>query len=502
MSLIDSILDNIDESIVVTDEFGKILFYNKVALNLSNTIFEGALKENENIIHLIKGVRKEIVENIFQEIRKNKLAEKSFAEFVNQQGITLYLEFNYIPVLDDEGNLQYIHTFIRDNTPQKVFEKKLTTQASNTGNLIEKANAIIIGIDSRGYITDWNKHCTKITGFDKNEVYAQRFSNILLNTEEKQRFNEAISDILNSHDISNYELKIRSKANKNVILMLSSSIRTSSSGSIIGVLLVGQDVTELSEYRASLEKRVEERTHELKRALQKEKEVVEMKSRFVSIASHEFRTPLSSIQYAANFIKKNNLKLPPEEIRDKLNNIEKQIQHMTYLLDDILAYGKNEAGKIQLKLSTIDLRDFISKITEEVGHNTKNTHAIRLEFGKFPETIYTDEKLLRSILINLLNNAIKFSPESDHIVFGIHEDQEQLTFIVHDQGIGIPEEESEKIFEPFLRGKGATAIKGTGLGLSIVKKAVELLKGSIELESNPGTGTTFKVTIPERLPHT
>lgn len=496
MDLINSILDNIDEAVIVSDPNSKILFFNSVALNLSPVILETPLRAGDHLIDNVKKTRKEIVANIFKEIRIHKQPEKSFAEYTNQQGTTLYIEFNYIPVINEDGDLQYIHTFIRDTTPQKVFEKKLTTQAANISNLIEKANAIIIGIDTRGYITDWNIHCSKVTGYEKNEVYAQRFAEMLVSEGEKAHFNEMLSEVLGNKEVSNHEITILTKSGQRVILMLNSSIRTSSTGSIVGILLVGQDETELIEYRRSLEKKVEERTKELKKALQKEKEVVEMKSRFVSIASHEFRTPLSSIQFAANFIKKNNTKLAPDELSDKLNGIEKQIKHMTHLLDDILTYSKNEAGKIQLILSRVVLSDFINKIIEDVGHNTRNTHAIRLELGDLPEALTTDEKLLRSILINLLNNAIKFSPGKGHVDLGVHSAGGKLTFMVHDYGIGIPEDEHEKIFEPFLRGKGVTSIKGTGLGLSIVKKAIELLNGTIELESNPDTGTTFMVMVP------
>jgi len=142
------------------------------------------------------------------------------------------------------------------------------------------------------------------------------------------------------------------------------------------------------------------------------------------------------------------------------------------------------------------LRDFLNGIVEEVGHSTKNTHTIKADFIGIPDRITTDEKLLRNVLINLLTNAIKFSPGHEAIHLAISGNNGQLLFSVHDDGIGIPEEEVDTIFEPFVRGKGVTSIQGTGLGLSIVKRAVELLKGTIQAKSQVGSGTTFIVTLP------
>jgi len=372
----------------------------------------------------------------------------------------------------------------------------LVTQSANASNLIEKANAIIIGVDTRGYITDWNEHCFIVTGFEKEEVYGQKLVETLLASEDGPAFDVLMARLLNHELVKNYEIPVRTKSGRTVIFMLSSTPRTSATGETIGIVFVGQDVTELTDYRKSLEIKVEERTRELQRALKKEKEVVEMKSRFVSIASHEFRTPLSSIQFSADFIKKNNQKLSKEELSKRLENIEKQAHHMTSLLDDVLTYGKSEAGKIQLITSTIAVRDFINKIIEEVGHSSKNTHQIKVDFLRIPDQLTTDEKLLRNVLINLLTNAIKFSPGREAVHLAISGNNGQLLFSIHDDGIGIPEEEVDTIFEPFVRGKGVASIQGTGLGLSIVKRAVELLKGTIQATSQVGSGTTFIVTLP------
>ncbi len=497
MDFLDSILDNIDEAVITTDPQGKILRFNELALENSKVFLASKpLQLGDDLIAISSPERRESVRNTLLEIQLDKQPAKSFAEYVHRNGTTVYLELSYVPVTDENGNLTHIHLFARDITQQKVYEKKLVTQSANASNLIEKANAIIIGVDTRGYITDWNEHCFIITGFEKEEVYGQKLVDALLADEERPAFEVLMSRLLNHELVKNYEIPVRTKSGRRVIFMLSSTPRTSATGETIGIVFVGQDVTELTDYRKSLETKVEERTRELQRALKKEKEVVEMKSRFVSIASHEFRTPLSSIQFSADFIKKNNQKISKEELSKRLENIEKQAQHMTSLLDDVLTYGKSEARKIQLIVSTIAVRAFINKIIEEVGHSSKNTHKIKVDFLRIPDQLTTDEKLLRNVLINLLTNAIKFSPGHEAIHLAISGNNGQLLFSVHDDGIGIPEEEVDTIFEPFVRGKGVTSIQGTGLGLSIVKRAVELLKGTIQAKSQVGSGTTFIVTLP------
>lgn len=488
MDFLNSILNNIDEALIITDADGKILLLNEAASIHGKSLLLGRpLQEGEYLANVASPKRKKIVGEMIREIHRKKRPGKSFAEYTNLLGSTVYLELNYVPILNDTRELTHIYLFVRDITSQKVFEKKLLTQTRNMSNLIEKANAIIIGVDTLGYVTDWNDHCSKITGFEKDEVYARKLVEILV-----------IEDgALNNESMSNYEITVRTKDGKSITLLLSGTPRTTSTGEVVGFMFVGQDVTELSGYRKALERKVEERTRELQRALKKEQEVVELKSRFVSIASHEFRTPLSTIQYSTNFIRLHPDIIGRKDLQNKLDTIEKQVAHMTSLLDDVLTYGKSESGKINLVLSGIVLADFFKKIIEEVGHNTNNTHTIVSDFHNIPEELTSDEKLLRNITINLLTNAIKFSPGKKYVDLIVRKLSGDLIITVRDEGIGIPADEMDKIFDPFLRGKATSAIQGTGLGLSIVKKAVELLQGTIQTDSQVGRGTTFTVIIPE-----
>ena len=247
--------------------------------------------------------------------------------------------------------------------------------------------------------------------------------------------------------------------------------------------------------REKLERQVKERTWELNEALSKEKELVELKSKFVAIASHEFRTPLATINFAANYMRDYLDKLQPSDIVKKLESIEKQVKHMTFLLDDVLTLGKSESGKTTVVARKIDIHDFFKKIVEEVLYSTKSTHTVMFTFDSELREVKIDEKLLRNVFINLLSNAIKFSPESSEVSLSVRAENNQLRISVRDKGVGIPANEFDKIFDPFHRGSNAGAIQGSGLGLSIVKKAVELLEGELNFKSEIGKGSEFTVDL-------
>ncbi|MFT6870596.1 MAG: signal transduction histidine kinase [Polaribacter sp.] len=237
----------------------------------------------------------------------------------------------------------------------------------------------------------------------------------------------------------------------------------------------------------------------LKKALLKEKELNELKSRFVATTSHEFRTPLSAINFAAGSIKKYWAKMGPVMIEKKLQKIENQVKYMTTLLDNILVAGKAEATKTVYNPIYINLGEFINEIIEEIDDSFEKSHEIAVidTKGLKNATIFIDEKLGRNIFINILSNAIKFSPDADKITIELSSEKEFTLISVTDFGIGIPKVDHATIFKSFTRGKNVDLIQGTGLGLSIVKDAIDALKGKIIINSAPGKGSTFTVKIPK-----
>ncbi|MEI6946972.1 PAS domain-containing sensor histidine kinase [Paraflavisolibacter sp. H34] len=266
---------------------------------------------------------------------------------------------------------------------------------------------------------------------------------------------------------------------------------------------------QLRKLNAELEAKVEERTIILKEALQrleesqaelsealdKERQLNEIKSRFVSMASHEFRTPLSAVLSSASLIAKYTT-TEQQDRRDKhINRIKDSVKHLNDLLEDFLSLGKLDEGKIGASPSPFNLAETIRDTIDDMKGILKQSQQISYEH-EGPELVYSDKKLLKNIMINLISNAAKFSPEDGAIRVKSRTEGEQATVSVQDQGIGISEEDQEHLFSSFFRGKNALNIQGTGLGLHIVKRYLELIDGNIKLHSRLGEGTTFTFSLP------
>lgn len=238
---------------------------------------------------------------------------------------------------------------------------------------------------------------------------------------------------------------------------------------------------------------------DIRRTLEQEKKLNELKSRFVTMASHEFRTPLTSILSSAELLEHYSHKWTPEKQLKYLSRIQSSVKHMTELLNDVLLLGKADAGQLKLNLTQIDLCQFCRELVEEISLASQ-THQITFNTNcadaGVSKIACLDEKMLRHILHNLLSNAIKYSPESDRVVFDLYCQPQQAMFRVKDFGIGIPATEIDRLFDSFHRADNVGSIPGTGLGLPIVKRAVDMLGGTIEIDSQINVGSTFTVTLP------
>lgn len=234
---------------------------------------------------------------------------------------------------------------------------------------------------------------------------------------------------------------------------------------------------------------------ELSEALDKEKELNEIKSRFVSMASHEFRTPLSAILSSSSLLKKYTT-TEQQSNRDKhTKRIQESVKHLNDLLEDFLSLGKLDEGKIGASISELDLQEVVSDIVDDMKGLVREKQEISYVHTG-PTLIESDKKLVRNIMINLVSNAIKFSEADGKIQVRSHVNDQEAVISVTDDGIGISEEDQEHLFSSFFRGHNATNIQGTGLGLHIVKRYIDLLNGSVNLQSKLGEGTTILVTIP------
>ncbi|PRY12263.1 signal transduction histidine kinase [Pontibacter ummariensis] len=283
-----------------------------------------------------------------------------------------------------------------------------------------------------------------------------------------------------------------------------------------------KSLAQIQRLNMELEQRVEERTQELadairkleqtnrslyeaqqeiKKALKKEKELHELKSRFVTIASHEFRTPLSTVLSSASLIAKYKNADDDDKRLKHVDRIKSAVSNLTNILNDFLSISRMEEGKIYNVPTTFNLEYFAKEVKDEMQGYLKPGQQIRYQHTGEKE-VHMDKQLLKNVMINLLSNGSKYSGEGKSIYFmtGITPDNcVQIT--VQDEGIGIPEADKAHLFTPFFRAHNVTNIQGTGLGLNIVKKYVEIMNGSLDYESELDKGTTFTITLPKTNSH-
>lgn len=235
---------------------------------------------------------------------------------------------------------------------------------------------------------------------------------------------------------------------------------------------------------------------ELSENLRKEAETLtQLKSRYLSMASHEFKTPLTSILGSSSLLENYSEKLSEDQKRKHLHKIQKAVKQMNQLLEDVLLLGHVDSGKIYCRPESIELVEFCREIIESF-QSIYPRRSIKFSCNAPFIKTYLDPYLLRSILNNLLSNALKYSQDITSIVFELYSTPTNVIFKIRDRGIGIPADDLDRLFETFHRAKNVGNIRGTGLGLSIVKSFVELHSGTIEVNSVLNSGTTFMVSFP------
>lgn len=244
---------------------------------------------------------------------------------------------------------------------------------------------------------------------------------------------------------------------------------------------------------------LEQSLSQLERALLKEKELNELKSQFISRASHEFRTPLATIQTASDLLRNYGHKMSETKKLERIDKIQREVKGMTNLLEEVLVIGKTESGKFALCPEVINLVDFCLERVEQTKLLTSYKHTITFNNINAPSNIVIDPKFFKQIISNLLSNAIKYSPNGGEVIFTISQTSDRnpkLQLEFQDQGIGIPEIDQGKIFDHFYRAHNVGMIVGTGLGMAIVKNSIDILDGTIHLMSIENKGTTIKVKLP------
>lgn len=229
----------------------------------------------------------------------------------------------------------------------------------------------------------------------------------------------------------------------------------------------------------------------------KERELSELKTQFISTASHEFRAPLSVILSSASLIEKLNAPDKGERRLAHLEKIKSNVRYLVNILNDFLSVTKLDEGETKASPEYFDLLHFSKSLVQKVKTSKKKGQSIILECEKAELETFLDPKLMHLVLSNLLNNAIKYSEEGQPITLKIEDSDHKVRIWVTDQGIGVPEDDQQHLFQRFFRAKNSVNIAGTGLGLHIVKTYVELMSGQIDFESKENHGSTFKLEFPK-----
>lgn len=372
-----------------------------------------------------------------------------------------------------------------------------------------------------GEIVKTNPSCSKLFGYEPGELIGKKIEILIPKRfaenhgNHRDKFNEKPKARSMGSGLNLFGLK---KDNTEFPIEISLSPFNINENNFTIAFII--DITERKKaeekeinYRIELEKEVEQRTLilkeaitklektkiELDKSLHREKELNSIKSKFISIASHEFRTPLATIMSSLSLVEK-YIEIKQTEKRVKhIERIKKSVRNLTEILNDILSVNKLEEGKVQVIPKEFELIEFILDLINDLQPILKSGQKIENLFTSIKIPIFQDPKLLRHILLNIISNAIKFSEENKKISIQILEENEAVSIWVKDQGIGIPEIDKKNLFTRFFRSSNVDQIQGTGLGLSIVSQYIGLLKGKIDFESTENVGSTFKINLPVNI---
>lgn len=362
-------------------------------------------------------------------------------------------------------------------------------------------NDVLIVCDRHGQIIDVNTQALKVLGYSHSELVNRCFSTIEVTPSPQEVWECVISGVPLLFDIAyvlqnNEHLKLRTQYQRimvngsHMILVRAVKLSVTSplkdkNNQVYRICSVSTDISEHQKIEA-----------ELRRSIEQEKEINELKSQFVLMASHEFRTPLSTILSSSELLEYYRHKWSEDKQTSHLQRIKTAALHLNNLLDDVLLMGKAEAGKLEYNPQQINLSEFCEAIVENILVITKLKNRIIFTPPDIPIWAYLDEHLIEHILTNILTNAVKYSPPETSVYFDLITTSTHITFTIQDQGIGIPNTDIPHLFESFHRGTNVGNIQGTGLGLAIVKQCVKLHQGDINVESELGVGSKFQINLP------
>lgn len=375
-------------------------------------------------------------------------------------------------------------TFFSDVTERKKLEARLTQTLAERETILNSSMIGIASLTPEGRFKWANPAMLRIFGGEQGGGF-DSIEPVYLDRAQYLEVGSAVAQAVAQGRRYETELQMRRLDGQPIWVALSGqAIRVDDLSQ--GTVWTVQDVTQ--------RKQAEE---DIRAALEQQRELNDLRSRFVAMTSHEFRTPLATILSSAELLRFYGQRMNEADRTAVITKIESSVQRMTHMLDRVLMLGRTEAGMMEFRPEALDLVRLCGSVLEEAraAHGTAR-HQVRLAAETPVLDGQFDEKLVRHVLGNLLGNAIKYSPEGGDVVLRVRVHEGQAELAVEDQGIGIPPAEIPHLFTSFHRASNVGEIKGTGLGLAIVKRSVDLHRGAIAVDSAPGAGTRFTVRLP------
>lgn len=386
-----------------------------------------------------------------------------------------------ISPLFDNGRFSGAINVLQDVTAQNSNKKAVWRLAA----IVNSSDDAIVSETLTGLVTSWNHGAEKMFGYMEEEMLGQAVT-IIFPPERKDEEDMILEQIRNGKLVDHFETARKTKNGKIVPVSITVSPVKDSRGRITGVSKVIRDISEQVKSRNQMQ--------QLNQRLQK---LNEYKDEFIGMASHELKTPITVIK---NHLQLLGLKISEEELKSSVSKAINSVDKLSTLVSDLLDVSKIEGEKLQLNYSRFDVVDLISDSIQNL-QITESTHQII--FNKQSESIIVnaDKQRIEQVIINLLTNAIKYSPDAEKVVVKVTSENSEVMISVTDFGIGIPEELQNKVFSRFFRAEGlSTAYSGLGIGLFISKDIVERHQGTIWVESEVDEGSTFYIKLPVNPP--
>jgi PAS domain S-box-containing protein len=501
------------------ERFAKAFESSPIPLSISRLSDECIIDVNESFLELFEFNRKEVIgstptllkmfdtnldknNELTNFLQKKNTLNKHELILYKKTGQAINLIFS-TELIFVNGEQHILSTFI-DLTEKLKSQKIIAESEAWFRSIADNSPVMIWGFDSNQLCNYVNSTWMEFTGLSTKEILGSDWTDII-HPDDLENFRKIYNKAFDTRKPFQREYRLKRTDGKYRWIFDYAKPILMPDGSIKGYIGSCADNHNRRALYIKLERLVKERTLELTQSLEKEKALNDAKSRFVSMASHEFRTPLSSILSSVYLIEKymemtdgNNQCEFTDKRQKHIVRIKKSINHLTEILNDFLSLDKLTQGKIEVKKEEIDLKIFSEEITEEIKSILKQGQFLKYSFTG-ESIIFQDKRILKNIYLNLLSNAIKYSHEDKPISLNIDVTRKKVTIRVEDNGIGIPEDEQNSIFTKFFRAKNALNEEGTGLGLSIVKRYLELLDGTIHFTSRIEVGTLFTVQFPRNI---